>query len=281
MVLAERGRLLQTPQKGSSRVLIAAAAASVFAAVVVVSFVNRSEPVELYAKRPLTPEEKKFVSHAVSTPDRDLHRAAKLTSKMGANDMNDFYDQMSKSTVVKDKHIDEKIKKLHKKASTLSALKDINTFFDSLDQQKKVESKKNLAKEAGRGKAAAAEINSYFDSLDASEKAVNEKDILNLGTGASVAKAAKQRIASLKKAVSSSQVSKAKKIASVKAHVGENDVAARNEILDYFDQLDAKEAKVNQADEQKLSAKGVVRPETTIKLDSAASDKDLNSYFDQ
>jgi hypothetical protein len=148
---------------------------------------NNERTVELYAKRPLTPEEKKFVAHATSTPDKDLHRAPKLTSEMGQHDMNSFYDHISKSTAQKDKHIQAKIKTLHKKASTLSAMHDINSFFDSLGHQKAEESKKNLQKETGKGKQALEEVNSYFDQLDQQEKEQNEKDILNLGTGASVA----------------------------------------------------------------------------------------------
>ena len=145
------------------------------------------DSVELYAKRPLTPEEKNFVLHATSTPDKDLHRAPKLTSEMGSHDMDSFYDQLGKRTHSKDKQIEAKIKKLHKKASTLSAMHDINHFFDSLAQKKEEETKENIAKESGKGKQALEEVNGYFDSLDAKEKAQNEKDILNLGTGASVA----------------------------------------------------------------------------------------------
>jgi hypothetical protein len=167
---------------------IAVASLSVCMAVGLVGMsLRRDESVELYAKRPLTPEEKKFVSHATSTPDKDLHRAPKLTSTMGEHDMDSFYDSLTKSTVVKDKKIAAKIKNLHKKASTLSAMHDINHFFDTLAQKKAQESKKNLEKENGKGKQALQEVNSYFDSLDAQEKAQNEKDILNLGTGASVA----------------------------------------------------------------------------------------------
>ena len=106
---------------------------------------------------------------------------------MGEHDMDSFYDSLTKTTVVKDKKIEAKIKKLHKKASTLSAMHDINHFFDTLAQKKEEETKKNLEKENGKGKQALEEVNSYFDSLDAQEKAQNEKDILNLGTGASVA----------------------------------------------------------------------------------------------
>lgn len=169
---------------------VVAIAISVFVAVGLVGVgLNQSDAraVELYAKRPLTPEEKKFVAHATSTPNKDLHRAPKLTSEMGQHDMNSFYDDMSKKTEVKDQHIQAKIKTLHKKASTLSAMHDINHYFDSLSQQKKEETKKNLEKESGKGKQALEEVNSYFDELDQQEKAQNEKDILNLGTGASVA----------------------------------------------------------------------------------------------
>ncbi len=106
---------------------------------------------------------------------------------MGEHDMDSFYDSLTKSTVVKDKKIAAKIRTLHAKASTLSAMHDINHFFDTLAQKKEQETKKNLEKENGKGKQALEEVNSYFDSLDAQEKAQNEKDILNLGTGASVA----------------------------------------------------------------------------------------------
>jgi hypothetical protein len=175
--------------QGSAWKYIAVASLSVCVAVGLVgmSLRDRSESVELYAKRPLTSEEKKFVAHATSTPDKDLHRAPKLTSTMGEHDMDSFYDSLTKSTVVKDKKIAAKIRTLHAKASTLSAMHDINHFFDTLAQKKEQETKKNLEKENGKGKQALEEVNSYFDSLDAQEKAQNEKDILNLGTGASVA----------------------------------------------------------------------------------------------
>jgi hypothetical protein len=177
-------------QEGSGRKFILAAALAVCAAVGIVLATQRDagvDSVELYAKRPLTPEEQNFVAHATSTPNKDLHRAPKLTSSMGENDMDTFYDSLSKSTSNKDKKIDQKLKSLHKKASTLSAMHDINHFFDKLGQIKKKESAHNLEKENGKGRQALEEVNSYFDSLDASERAQNEKDILNLGTGASVA----------------------------------------------------------------------------------------------
>ena len=120
-----------------------------------VSLATRSEsPVELYGKRSLTPQEKNFVAHATSTPDKDLHRAPKLTSTDGAHDMNTFYDELNKNTHSEDVHIEARIKKLHKKESTIAAIKDINHYFNQLGQSKEQESKHNLVKETGKGKQA-------------------------------------------------------------------------------------------------------------------------------
>lgn len=209
---------------------------------------------------------------------------------MGEHDMDSFYDSLTKSTVVKDKKIEAKIKKLHTKASTLSAMHDINHFFDTLAQKKEQETKKNLEKENGKGKQALEEVNSYFDSLDAQEKAQNEKDILNLGTGASVAEAAKRRVAALKashaaankgpKGAAAQAAHKRAAAAAVK--LGEDDAAAKKEIADYFASLDAQEATQNRADEDRLSQHGKYRrAKAAERLDSASSDKDLGHYFDK
>lgn len=147
------------------------------AAVVCLGLVsNTQSPVELFAPRTLTPQEKAFVARAASTPNTDMSKAKKLPSDAGLDDMDKFYDQQAKKINVINSRAHQHLKQLKGEANTAAVRTQINHYFDKQLKIAKVEHAKINHKEAGSGAAARAKMNLYFKHLNEAEGVINKKD---------------------------------------------------------------------------------------------------------
>lgn len=124
----------------------------------------------------LTTREKEFVAQATSTPDVDLHKAAKLQSEKAAQQMDKYFTKQKLALKKKDEVAKKHLEVMHKKATTKAAQKDLDTYFDSMKQAVKKEHTVELSKHKGTGAAARAESNLYFKQLQAKQARENKAD---------------------------------------------------------------------------------------------------------
>jgi len=124
----------------------------------------------------LTAEEKEFVAQATSTPDVDLHKAAKLQSEKAARQMDKYFSKQKLALKKKDEVAKKHLAVMYKKATTKAAQKDLDTYFDTMKKAVKMEHSVELSKHKGTGAAARAESNLYFKQLQAKQAKQNKAD---------------------------------------------------------------------------------------------------------
>jgi hypothetical protein len=262
----------------------------------------------------LTREEKEFVLQATSTPDVDLHKAAKLQSERAAADMDKYYSKQQVALQKKDEVTKQHLKAMHKRASTVAAQKALDRYFEKTAVAVKKEHMVELKKHKGTGAAARAEANLYFKQLQAKQEKQNKADEARLRAeetfhskhGTALAAAAdlnayfdqlqaktKQRDIQRKKlhpVKSTDPYSFITPMAeknggeAVKVHKHDEEgiqmstKKADDDLSSYFDNLDKKEAKVNQHDVNALAVNHKFAQQGK-KPNTAGARKEIKTYF--
>jgi len=292
-----------------------AAVAAVAAVACLCLTMSTESPVELFAPRTLTAQEKAFVARAASTPDKDLSKAKKLPSTAGLKDMDSFYDSQAKQINIVNSRAHQHLKQLKGVANTKAVREQINHYFDKQQKIAKTEHAQIKHKEAGSGAAARAKINLYFKHLDESQAKLNKRDDSKLRgepvfhTKHGSALAAMKDINSYFDQLSAKEAAKdaawrakhahkqgksydfltpvAAKQGGEAVHVHKHDEEgiqedskqARSDIDSYFDSLDRDQRMVNEKDRAELSQHAQYAA-PAAKLSTADSNKDLQTYFD-
>ena len=157
---------------------VAVLAAAVCLAVVLVAG-REPQATELRAiglHHKLTKQEKEFVEQATSTPDVDMHKAAKLQSEKAAAEMNKYYSKQKLALKKKDEIAKQHLHVMRKKASTAAANQDLQKYFDGMKVAVKKEHAVEINKHKGSGAAARAASNLYFKQLEAKQEKQNQAD---------------------------------------------------------------------------------------------------------
>lgn len=262
----------------------------------------------------LTAQEKEFVIQATSTPDVDLHRAAKLQSEKAASDMKKYYSKEALALKKKDEVARQHLIVMHKKASTKASQKDLQAYFDTMNKKAKAEHTQYYNKHKGTGAAERAESNLYFKQLEAKQEKQNKADEARLraestfhskhGTALAATADLNNYFDQLQAKTVQADITRAKlhpmkdadpysfvtPVAAkqggeaVKVHKHDEECIqmstsqADSDINSYFDNLDKREAKVNQhdvnalSDNHKFAAHGK-------KPDTVAGQKQISTYF--
>lgn len=262
----------------------------------------------------LTKQEKEFVLQATSTPDVDLHKAAKLKSEKAAADMDKYYSKQKLLLKKKDEVTKQHLRTMHKRASTAAAQDELDRYFDKMKSVVRKEHVVELKKHRGTGAAARAESNLYFKQLQAKQAKENQADEARLraektfhskhGTALAAAADLNAYFDQLQAKTKSEDIKREKlhpaKSAdpysfvtptaaknggeAVKVHKHDEEgiqmstKKANDDLSSYFDDLDKKEAKVNQHDVNALAdnhkfAHHEKKPST------AEAKKDIKTYF--
>ena len=308
--------------RGTLRALWRIALLSSVASCAVLLFARREpvvETIELKERaiglhHKLTPQERAFVEHSTSTPDLDLHKAAKLQSEKAAADMDRYYKKQQAVLENKDKVARQHLETMHKKASTKAAQKDIDSYFDSMTKVVKKEHVVELKKHKGTGAAARAEANLYFKQLQAKQEKQNKEDEARLraestfhskhGTAVAAQADLNAWFDTLQAKTKQEDIKRAKlhptksanpysfvtptaaKQGGEAVHVHVHDEegiqmstkAADNDLNSYFDNLDKKQAAVNQHDVNALSDNHRFEHQAK-KRSTKQSNEDVKDYF--
>lgn len=262
----------------------------------------------------LTKEEKEFVAQATSTPDMDLHKAAKLKDAKASADMDKYYAAQKLALKKKDEVAKHHLKTMYKKASTKASQADLDTYFDSMKKAVKKEHVVELKKHQGTGAAARAESNLYFKQLQAKQETQDKLDEARLraestfhskhGTALAASADINAYFDQLQAKTKQDDIKRAKahptkgadpysfvtptaaKQGGEAVHVHKHDEEgiqmstkkAENDLNSYFDNLDKKEANVNKHDDNALSDnKKFIHKEK--KPTTVQAKKEISHYF--